>query len=194
MKDSSQPSGAGPPPPALGAARGPETDSDLPRPEQGGRQHSGAEVEPLTRSQQEPVAVQDKLLQVATREKGAAAKPCGASQPQAEGFEDQEKQAAGLAKELESREAELRRRDAFYKEQLGRLEKQNVETYRLSSQQFHEAASKMEGAIKPRRLEPVCSGLQAQILHCYRDHLQEVLLCADLVKAYQHCVSTAHKG
>ncbi|XP_032314702.1 MICOS complex subunit MIC25 isoform X2 [Camelus ferus] len=194
MKDSSQPSRAGPPPPALGAARGPETDSDLPRPEQGGRQHSGAELEPLTRSQQEPAAVQDKLLQVATREKGAAAKPCSASLPQAEGFEDQEKQAAGLAKELESREAELRRRDAFYKEQLGRLEKQNVETYRLSSQQFHEAASKMQGAIKPRRLEPVCSGLQAQILHCYRDHLQEVLLCADLVKAYQHCVSTAHKG
>ncbi|KAB1264143.1 MICOS complex subunit MIC25 [Camelus dromedarius] len=97
MKDSSQPSGAGPPPPALGAARGPETDSDLPRPEQGGRQHSGAELEPLTRSQQEPAAVQDKLLQVATREKGAAAKPCSASLPQAEGFEDQEKQAAGLA-------------------------------------------------------------------------------------------------
>lgn len=42
-------------------------------------------------------------------------------------------------------------------------------------------------------LEPVCSGLQAQILRCYRDHLHEVLLCSDLVKAYQHCVSTAHK-
>lgn len=46
---------------------------------------------------------------------------------------------------------------------------------------------------RPRRLEPVCSGLQAQILHCYRNHLHEVLLCSDLVKAYQHCVSTAHK-
>ena len=46
---------------------------------------------------------------------------------------------------------------------------------------------------RPRRIEPVCSGLQAQILRCYRDHLQEVLLCSDLVKAYQHCVSAAHK-
>lgn len=46
---------------------------------------------------------------------------------------------------------------------------------------------------RPRRTEPVCSGLQAQILRCYRDHLQEVLLCSDLVKAYQHCVSAAHK-
>ena len=46
---------------------------------------------------------------------------------------------------------------------------------------------------RPRRVEPVCSGLQAQILRCYREHLQEVLLCADLVKAYQHCVGSAHK-
>lgn len=46
---------------------------------------------------------------------------------------------------------------------------------------------------RPRRVEPVCSGLQAQILHCYRARLQEVLLCADLVRAYQHCVSSAHK-
>ncbi|XP_042818339.1 MICOS complex subunit MIC25 isoform X4 [Panthera tigris] len=134
------------------------------------------------------------------------------------------------ARELESREAELSRRDTFYKEQLGRLERKgdgsvmvvvrveaqmgvrmnkswpsagvlvnvsrrmNAEMYKLSSQQFHEAASKMEGTIKPRRTEPVCSGLQAQILRCYRDHLQEVLLCSDLVKAYQHCVSAAHKG
>ncbi|KAF5920947.1 hypothetical protein HPG69_006242 [Diceros bicornis minor] len=181
------------------------------------------------------------------------------------------------ARELESREAELRRRDTFYKEQLGCIEKKdavlgqpvvigrinesvhskvepgrslrnksgsviqeekvtksrNSEIYKLSSQQFHEAASKMEGMIslilsldlslqgrlpgstgksstdlvvnyssftcrlgevRPRRLEPVCSGLQAQILRCYRDHLQEVLLCSELVKAYQHCVSAAHKA
>lgn len=41
----------------------------------------------------------------------------------------------------------------------------------------------------------MCSGLQAQILRCYRDHAHEVLLCSDLVKAYQHCVSAsaAHK-
>ena len=43
-------------------------------------------------------------------------------------------------------------------------------------------------------MEPVCSGLQAQILRCYRNRLQEVLLCADLVRAYQHCVSSAHKA
>ncbi|XP_060036258.1 MICOS complex subunit MIC25 isoform X3 [Erinaceus europaeus] len=70
----------------------------------------------------------------------------------------------------------------------------SAEMYRLSSQQFHEAASKAECKIKPRRVEPVCGRLQAQLLHCYRAHAQEVLLCSDLVKAYQHCVSAAHKG
>ncbi|ELV10172.1 Coiled-coil-helix-coiled-coil-helix domain-containing protein 6 [Tupaia chinensis] len=69
----------------------------------------------------------------------------------------------------------------------------SAEMYRMSSQQFHEAASKVERAVRPRGVEPVCLGLQAQILRCYRDHLQEVLLCSDLVKAYQHCVSTARK-
>ncbi|XP_007956247.1 MICOS complex subunit MIC25 [Orycteropus afer afer] len=98
------------------------------------------------------------------------------------------------ARELESIEAELKHRNTFYKEQLGRIERKNAEMYKLSSQQFHEAASKMESTIKPRQAEPVCSGLQAQILQCYRENLQEVLLCSDLVRAYQRCVSTAHKA
>uniref|UniRef100_A0A8P0NVI1 Plexin A1 n=2 Tax=Canis lupus familiaris TaxID=9615 RepID=A0A8P0NVI1_CANLF len=180
--------GAGP-----GAAGHP--DSRVPRSEySGGQKSSGAEEDFLKRYKQEQARVQDELFQVVTREREAATKHRSASLQRGEGSVDQEKRkSAQLARELESREAELNRRDTFYKEQLGRLEKKNAEMYKLSSQQFHEAASKMEGTIKPRRIEPVCSGLQAQILHCYRDHLQEVLLCSDLVKAYQHCVSAAHK-
>nr|XP_012607216.1 MICOS complex subunit MIC25 [Microcebus murinus] len=91
---------------------------------------------------------------------------------------------------------ELERRVAFHREQLGHVEKKNAEMYKVSSQQFHEAASKMETAVKPRGLEPVCSGLQAQILRCYGDHAREVLLCSELVKAYRRCVtvSVTHKG
>uniref|UniRef100_A0A8C7BHX3 Coiled-coil-helix-coiled-coil-helix domain containing 6 n=1 Tax=Neovison vison TaxID=452646 RepID=A0A8C7BHX3_NEOVI len=181
--------GAGP-----GAAGHP--DSKLPRSEYGGgRQSSGVEEDFLKRYKQEQAKVQEELFQVVTREREAATKHRSVSVKRGEGSVDQEKQkSTQLARELESREAELSRRDTFCKEQLGRIERKNVEMYKLSSQQFHEAASKMEGTIKPRRIEPVCSGLQAQILRCYRDHLQEVLLCSDLVKAYQHCVSAAHKG
>lgn len=192
MKNSSQPARTGPtapPPAALGSSRGLDTDCKVSRPECGrGWQPSGAEVGPLRRCEEELATGQGQLPHVAVREGEAALR-------REEISVDQEKQrSARMARELESREAELRRRDAFYKEQLGGLERKNMETYRLSSQQFHEAASKVEGTIKPRRLEPVCSGLQDQILRCYRDHLQEVLLCSDLVKAYQHCVSAAHKG
>uniref|UniRef100_A0A2K6SPN7 Coiled-coil-helix-coiled-coil-helix domain containing 6 n=1 Tax=Saimiri boliviensis boliviensis TaxID=39432 RepID=A0A2K6SPN7_SAIBB len=160
----------------------------------GGQQPSGAK-EGVKRYEQEHAAVQDKLFQVAKKEREAATKPSKASLPTGEssiGHEEQ-KSVRLQARELESREAELRRRDTFYKEQLGRIERKNAEMYKLSSQQFHEAASKMESTIKPRRVEPVCSGLQAQILQCYRDRLHEVLLCSDLVKAYQRCVSAAHK-
>uniref|UniRef100_A0A8C0N268 Plexin A1 n=1 Tax=Canis lupus familiaris TaxID=9615 RepID=A0A8C0N268_CANLF len=195
MKDSSPPPPA-PPSSTFGNSKGPEKDSRVPRSEySGGQKSSGAEEDFLKRYKQEQARVQDELFQVVTREREAATKHRSASLQRGEGSVDQEKRkSAQLARELESREAELNRRDTFYKEQLGRLEKKNAEMYKLSSQQFHEAASKMEGTIKPRRIEPVCSGLQAQILHCYRDHLQEVLLCSDLVKAYQHCVSAAHKG
>ncbi|XP_012910772.1 MICOS complex subunit MIC25 isoform X5 [Mustela nigripes] len=175
MKDSSQSRQAGQPasPPApqpstVGTCKGPEKDSKLPRSEYGGgRQSSGVEEDFLKRYKQEQAKVQEELFQVVTREREAATKHRSVSVKRGEGSVDQEKQKSTQL---------------------------NVEMYKLSSQQFHEAASKMEGTIKPRRIEPVCSGLQAQILRCYRDHLQEVLLCSDLVKAYQHCVSAAHKG
>ncbi|XP_033721466.1 MICOS complex subunit MIC25 isoform X2 [Tursiops truncatus] len=171
MKDPGQPSRVGPLTPAAAAlvsSEGREKESKSPRPESGGgRRPSGAEVDLLRRCDRGQAVVQDELLQVVTRDKEAAAKPRSASLRQGEGGMDPETH----------RSAQL-----------------NVETYRQSSQQFHKAASKMEGAIKPRRVEPVCSGLQAQILRCYREHLQEVLLCADLAKAYQHCVGSAHKG
>ncbi|XP_045847308.1 MICOS complex subunit MIC25 isoform X5 [Meles meles] len=175
MKDSSQSCQAGqpasppaPPPSTVGTRKGPEKDSKLPRSEYGGsRQSSGVEEDFLKRYKQEQAKVQEELFQVVTREREAATKHRSVSVKRGEGSVDQEKQKSTQL---------------------------NVEMYKLSSQQFHEAASKMEGTIKPRRIEPVCSGLQAQILRCYRDHLQEVLLCSDLVKAYQHCVSAAHKG
>ncbi|KAI5941397.1 MICOS complex subunit MIC25 [Manis javanica] len=203
MKDSSQPSQVGqpappaPPPPAFGTSKGPEKDSKLLRSECGsGQQSLGVEEELLRRYKQELATVQDELFQMVMREREAAKKHQNVALQQGEGGADQEKRKAAQlqARALESREAELRCRDTLYKEQLGCIERKNAEMYELSAQQFHEAASRMEDTIKPRRLEPVCSGLQAQILRCYRDHLQEVLLCSDLVKAYQHCVNTARKG
>ncbi|XP_058422787.1 MICOS complex subunit MIC25 isoform X3 [Diceros bicornis minor] len=152
MKDSSQPSKVGQPTPpsTSGTSKGQEKASRLPRSEySGGRQPSGAEEDLLKRYKQEQATVQDELFQVVTREREAATQHQRVSLQGGEGSIDQEKwKSAQLARELESREAELRRRDTFYKEQLGCIEKKNSEIYKLSSQQFHEAASKMEGMIR----------------------------------------------
>ncbi|XP_015362259.1 LOW QUALITY PROTEIN: MICOS complex subunit MIC25 [Marmota marmota marmota] len=180
--------------PAEGGSRAPLRESKLPQFDTSGEQQPSEVKEDLKRFQQEQASIQEELFQVVTREREAAAKHLKAPPPRDSSCTDpEEPKSAQLARELESREAEQRRREAFYREQLERIGKKNAEMYKLSSQQFREAATKAESAIRPRRVEPVCSGLQAQILRCYRDHLSEVLCCSDLVKAYQHCVS-AHKG
>ncbi|KAM8784147.1 MICOS complex subunit MIC25 isoform 1-T1 [Rhynchonycteris naso] len=204
MKGSSQSSKAGqlpfPPatlPSAFGTSKGPDEDPKLSRSEGGddGQQSLSVEKDLLKRYKQEQALAQDELFRVAMRDRKEATRHRSASLHQGEGSVDEENQkSALLARELENQEAELRRHSTFYTEQLEHIEKKNAEMYKLSSQQFHEAASKMESTIKLRRVEPVCSELQAQILRCYQDHLHDVLLCSDLVKAYQHCVSAAHKG
>ncbi|XP_060239715.1 MICOS complex subunit MIC25 isoform X2 [Meriones unguiculatus] len=153
--------------PPEGTFKAPQTDFNVPTEDSDGGHQPSAVKEDLKRFQQEQAAVQDELVKVAKNEKEAAEKHLKASLPKSRASSSPEKQ------------------------QSARL---NAELYKLSCQQFHEAASKAESTIKPRRVEPVCSGLQAQILRCYRDHLHEVLLCSDLVKAYKHCVSTARKG
>nr|XP_011720300.1 MICOS complex subunit MIC25 isoform X2 [Macaca nemestrina] len=154
MKEPSSPAPA-PAPSTLGLQdgnlRAPHKESTLPRSgSSSGQQISGAK-EDVKRCEQEHAAVQDKLFQVAKTEREAATKHSKASLPMDEGsISHEEQKSVRLARELESREAELRRRDTFYKEQLGRIERKNAEMYKLSSQQFHEAASKMEGTINSR--------------------------------------------
>ncbi|XP_056660708.1 MICOS complex subunit MIC25 isoform X3 [Monodelphis domestica] len=186
-----------------GKSKRPRTDPKPPKAEsQSSRQPSEAEEDLYRRYEQEQAMVQEELLQLAKREREVAREHLKSSLPREKSGTNQEKQRSAQlhadldvwAKELEGVEAELRRRDIFYREQLGRIERKNAEMYKLSSQQFHEAATRLEETIKPRRVDPVCSGLQSQILRCYRDNLQEVLKCSDLVKAYQHCVSTAQKS
>uniref|UniRef100_A0A8C2S3P6 MICOS complex subunit MIC25 n=1 Tax=Capra hircus TaxID=9925 RepID=A0A8C2S3P6_CAPHI len=133
--------------------RWPRSDSKPPRPDcSSGRGPPRVQVDPLERCDWEQPVLQDELVRVATADRQAAVKPRGVTLRCGEGGVDQEQQRlAQRARELESQEAELRRRDAFYKEQLGRLERQNLEAYRLSSQQFHEAATKIEGTINCRQ-------------------------------------------
>uniref|UniRef100_A0AC11C3M2 Uncharacterized protein n=1 Tax=Ovis aries TaxID=9940 RepID=A0AC11C3M2_SHEEP len=129
MKEPGQPSRVGPlapPAAALGSSGGREKDSKPPRPDcSSGRGPPRVPVDPLERCDWEQAVLQDELVRVATADRQAAEKPRSVTLRRGEGGVDQEQQRlAQRARELESQEAELRRRDAFYKEQLGRLERQ----------------------------------------------------------------------
>ncbi|XP_029012169.1 MICOS complex subunit mic25a isoform X2 [Betta splendens] len=99
-----------------------------------------------------------------------------------------------LAQQLQKKDSQLKALDAFYKEQLAQLEKRNQERYEQSKEQFHQAATYMEGNVRSRNTDPVCSGLQAQILSCYRENRDQTLKCSDLAKEYMQCINAAKKN
>ncbi|XP_040914229.1 MICOS complex subunit mic25a-like isoform X2 [Toxotes jaculatrix] len=70
----------------------------------------------------------------------------------------------------------------------------NLERYEQSKDQFHQAASKTEANVRSRNIDPVCSGLQAQILSCYRENRDQTLRCSDLAKEYMQCINAAKKN
>ncbi|XP_027719700.1 MICOS complex subunit MIC25 isoform X2 [Vombatus ursinus] len=112
-------------------------------------QPSEAEEDLYRRYEQEQAMIREELLHLVKREKEVAREHLKSSLPwEKKGMNQEKQRSAQLAKELEGVEAELRRRDIFYKEQLGRIERKNAEMYKLSSQQFHEAATRLEDTIK----------------------------------------------
>ncbi|XP_066051269.1 MICOS complex subunit MIC25 isoform X2 [Chamaea fasciata] len=149
---------------------------------------SAAEHELYRRYEQEQALVQEELLRLAKREREAATEA-----KERTCIIEERQRAAQLAVELQGREAELKRQEVFYKEQLARIEKKNAEIYKLTSEQYQEAATKAEERIKRRNADPVCANLQSEILKCYRENKRQVLNCSELAKEYQRCVSAAQK-
>nr|XP_020836822.1 MICOS complex subunit MIC25 isoform X6 [Phascolarctos cinereus] len=133
-----------------GKSKHPRTDPKPPKAEsQSSQQPSEAEEDLYRRYEQEKAMIQEELLQLVKREREVAREHLKSSLPwEKKGMNQEKQRSAQLAKELEGVEAELRRRDIFYKEQLGRIERKNAEMYKLSSQRFHEAATQLEDTIK----------------------------------------------
>lgn len=46
---------------------------------------------------------------------------------------------------------------------------------------------------RSRNTDPVCSGLQTQILSCYRENRDQTLRCSGLAKEYMQCINAAKK-
>ncbi|XP_071612092.1 MICOS complex subunit MIC25 isoform X1 [Heliangelus exortis] len=165
-------------------------------------QKSAAEQELYRRYEQEQALVQEELLQLAKREREAASEALNTVLQQERNSTDEERQRVAQLPadldawvvELQVREAELKRQEDFYKEQLTHIERKNAEIYKLTSEQYQEAATKAEEWIKRRNTDPVCASLQSEILKCYQENKHEVLKCSELAKEYQRCVSAAQKS
>ncbi|KAM9271844.1 MICOS complex subunit MIC25 isoform 2-T2 [Cariama cristata] len=183
-----------------------------------GQKSTAAEQELYRRYEREQALVQEELLRLAKREREAASEALNtALQRERNNTNEERQRAAQLAMELQGREAELKRQEAFYKEQLARIERKNAEIYKLTSEQYQEAATKAEewiniglvygsrkngttskvlvvqGRKRRRNTDPVCASLQSEILKCYQENKREVLKCSELAKEYQRCVSAAQK-
>ncbi|KAF1390845.1 hypothetical protein PFLUV_G00062290 [Perca fluviatilis] len=155
------------------------------------------------RYERQQAVLKEELAKVAQREREAAREEMTKAVTQERQHKRQEAKNAKqlsadeidvMAQQLQKKDAQLKALDAFYKEQLAQLEKRTLERYEQSKDEFHQAASKTEENVRSRNTDPVCPGLQAQILSCYRENRDQTLTCSGLAKEYMQCINAAKKN
>ncbi|XP_028439010.1 MICOS complex subunit mic25a [Perca flavescens] len=147
------------------------------------------------RYERQQAVLKEELAKVAQREREAAREEMTKAVTRERQHKRQEAEnAKQLAQQLQKKDAQLKALDAFYKEQLAQLEKGTLERYEQSKDEFHQAASKTEENVRSRNTDPVCPGLQAQILSCYRENRDQTLTCSGLAKEYMQCINAAKKN
>ncbi|CAN0017358.1 unnamed protein product [Bubo scandiacus] len=105
--------------------------------------------------------------------------------------EEERQKAQRFAKQLEEKDRELKKHDAYYKEQLARLEERSAQFYKVTTEQYQKAADEVSTRFKRYESHPICADLQDKILQCYRQHAQETLSCSALASQYLRCVNHA---
>ncbi|XP_074000743.1 MICOS complex subunit MIC19 isoform X2 [Numenius arquata] len=108
--------------------------------------------------------------------------------------EEERQKAQRFAKQLEEKDRELKKHDAYYKEQLARLEERSAQFYKVTTEQYQKAADEVSSRFKRYESHPICGDLQDKILQCYRQHAQETLSCSALASQYLHCVNHAKQS
>ncbi|XP_067908457.1 MICOS complex subunit mic25a [Heterodontus francisci] len=151
--------------------------------------YSGTEEELYRRYEKEKAAAKEELSKLAQQEQVVTI--ADFKQPAISNEEQQN--IKKLASQLEKKEADLQRLEAFYKEQLELIEQKNADYYRLASAQFNESATIADSHVKVRNYEPLCVNLQSQILNCYQENPQLTLKCSAFAKEYRHCIREAQK-
>ncbi|RXM35631.1 hypothetical protein EOD39_3975 [Acipenser ruthenus] len=95
------------------------------------------------------------------------------------------------AKQLEEKDRDLRKQDAYYKEQLARLEERSAQFYKVTTEQYQKSVTEVEAKFKRYESHPVCADLQGEILRCYQESNGQTLSCSTLARQYLQCVNNA---
>ncbi|XP_022605167.1 MICOS complex subunit MIC19 isoform X1 [Seriola dumerili] len=108
--------------------------------------------------------------------------------------EDEQLRAQIFAKQLEAREADLKKQDAFYREQVARLEERSAQFYKVTTENYHQAADQVNAKFKRYEMYPVCADLQGQILACYKENVGKTLHCSNIAALYLQCVNNTKQN
>uniref|UniRef100_A0A672H0D2 Coiled-coil-helix-coiled-coil-helix domain containing 3a n=1 Tax=Salarias fasciatus TaxID=181472 RepID=A0A672H0D2_SALFA len=108
--------------------------------------------------------------------------------------EDEKIRAQLFAKQLEAREADLKKQDAFYREQVARLEERSAQFYKVTTENYHKAADDVNAKFRTYEVYPVCADLQGQILACYKENAGKTLNCSNIAALYLQCVNNTKQN
>ncbi|XP_054595700.1 coiled-coil-helix-coiled-coil-helix domain containing 3a isoform X1 [Nothobranchius furzeri] len=108
--------------------------------------------------------------------------------------EDEILRAQILAKQLDAKEADLKKQDAFYREQVARLEERSAQFYKVTTENYRKAADQVNAKFKRYEVNPVCADLQGQVLSCYKENAGKTLNCSNIAALYLQCVNNAKQN
>ncbi|XP_013860256.1 coiled-coil-helix-coiled-coil-helix domain containing 3a [Austrofundulus limnaeus] len=109
-------------------------------------------------------------------------------------IEDERLRAQLLAKKLQAKEADLKKQDAFYRDQVARLEDRSAQIYKVTTENYNKAADQLKARFKRYEVSPVCADLQGQILACYKENIGRTLNCSNIAALYLQCVNNAKQN
>ncbi|XP_078091947.1 coiled-coil-helix-coiled-coil-helix domain containing 3a [Mustelus asterias] len=139
--------------------------------------------------------VHDEISKILQRERDAASDSLIKAVLRERTLTEEERvKAKHATKQLEEKEKELQKLNAYYKEQVTRLEDRSAQFYKLTTEQYQKAVSEVESKFKGYESRPICAELQEDVLRCYQKNPDQTLSCSVLAKQYIHCINYAKQS
>ncbi|XP_015277129.1 PREDICTED: MICOS complex subunit MIC19, partial [Gekko japonicus] len=112
-------------------------------------EHARRDAETQKRLKQGERHARDEISKVLERERVASNEHLARALFRERSANEEERlKAQMLAKQLEEKDGELKKHDAYYKEQLARLEERSAQYYKVTTEEFQKAVNEVEARFK----------------------------------------------